>query len=125
MLKVYKSATGVKYNFILNKKDGTQVTISFKGTVKTFQTKDSELQKLIENHRYFTEKKIFLLEMIEAKKAEGLKSDPVDYPDVIDIQGAIVVLVNHYGKKEAALKNPDVVKKAAAEVGATFSNLSF
>ena len=122
-LKVYKSATGVKYNFLIDKKNKQQVAVSFRGSNKTFQTKDVELQNLIENTRYYKDKFIILIEEVADTEAKNIKPTTVDYPDVTEMQDAIVVLVNDFGVKETALKTPADIKKAADRVGASFPNL--
>ena len=122
-LKVYRSNTGVKYNFLLDKKNKQQVMVMFRGGNKSFQTKDTELQKLIEETRYFKDGLICLIEEVEGEKAKDVKPDEVVYSDVTEMQDAIVVLVNDFGVKETTLKTPADIKKAADRVGASFPNL--
>ena len=125
-LKIYKSATGVQYSFLVNKKEPAgSVCVSFHGTAKTFQTRDVELQQSIEDTRYFKSGKIVLSRVVAGEKAEGQKSSPVDYPDVTDINKVVEVLVADFGLKEGSLKTPAQIKKAMAEVGASFPNYIF
>jgi len=121
-LKVYKSSTGVRYNFLLNKGNGQQVMVMFRGSNKSFQTKDDELQSLIEATGYFKDGNIVVVSGTSDNEAKNVKSDPVVYTDVTEIQQAIDVLVEDFGVKKETLKTPAAVKKAAESAGAVFPN---
>jgi hypothetical protein len=125
-LKVYKSETGVKYNILLKKSDGRQALVSFKGGDRSFRTNDEELQRLIEASKYFEKKFISISEEIKDGGREATNPAPsIYYTDVVDIQGAIDVLIKDFHVKESKLKTPDQVKKAAAENNVDFPNLSW
>ena len=124
-LKVYKSTTGTQYSFLVNKQESGSVCISFHGSNKVFQTKDAELQELIENTRYFKTRKIALVRVVSGEKAEDQKSSPVDYPDVTDINALVEVLVRDFGLRESDLKTPAKIKKAMETAGASFPNYIF
>ena len=124
-LKVYKSATNTLYSFLVKKEgkdDEGTVCVSFHGSNKQFQTRDPELQKLIEATRYFKEKKIVLARVYSGERAKEQKSSPVDYPDVMDINAAVEVLMRDFGCKDTQINTPAKIKKVSAEVGASFPN---
>jgi hypothetical protein len=122
-LKVYKSVTGSKFNILLRKKEGRQVLVPFRGSNRSFQTGDVELQGLIEGYRWFKEGQIAIAEEVKGDKAKEAKPDPMTYTDVTDIQGAIEVLVQDFKVAEAKLKTPAQVKDAAAKNNVEFPNL--
>lgn len=122
-LKIYKSVTGVQYSFLLNKKSSGTVCVTFRGSNKMFQTKDEELQKLIEETRYYKEKNIVLAQTVSGEKAKERKSDPIDYADVDSLQSAADVLVTEYGYKPEQVNTPIKVKTASSKVGISFPNL--
>ena len=122
-LKVYKSAAGVKINFLVNKEDKTQVLISFRGSNKSYQTKDAELQKLIEKSRYFEGGNIILEGEQDGSPAEDIRQSTTDYLDIVEFQDAVDFLVKNHGAKEATLKTPAALKKAADGFGVSFPNL--
>lgn len=117
------SVTGSKYNILLKKKDGHQVLVSFRGSNRSFQTGDVELQGLIEGHRWFKEKQIVVVNEVKGDKAKETKPDLTTYTDVTDIQGAIEVLVQDFQVPEAKLKTPAQVKDAAGKNNVEFPNL--
>ena len=125
-LKVYKSATNTLYSFLVEKKNGGgTVCVSFHGSNKQFQTRDPELQELIESTRYFKSKKIVLARVYSGERAKEQKSSPVDYPDVMDINAAQEVLIRDFGCKDTQVNTPAKIKKVAADVGASFPNWVF
>jgi hypothetical protein len=124
-LKVYQSETGVKYNILFKKSDGRQLLVSFRGSNSRFQTKDEELQRLIEASKWFKKKYIVISGEVKGDDSKSAKPDPTTYTDVAGIQDAIDVLVKDYGCKESKLKTPDAVKKAAAENNVDFPSISW
>ena len=136
-LKVYKSLTNVKYNFLVSKPDGDktqEILVMFKGSEKKFSTSDKALQVLIEETLYFKggEKdgrkypKVIALESeTEDEMSEKGGMSEVSYTNVEVINDAIAILVNDFGVKETTLKTPDAVRKAAAKVGVSFPNAKF
>ena len=84
-LKIYKSVTGVKYNILFKKSDGRQVLVSLRGSNKSYQTKDEEIQRLIEATGYYDRGEIVIDGELEGEKSEETKPDPTAYTDVSGI----------------------------------------
>ena len=124
-LKIYRSKTGIKYNLLLEKANKTQVQVEFRGSNKEYRTYDEEIQKLIENGKYFTGGKIELFQTLKDDERSAKKASEATYTNVTDMQGVIDILVDEYKLKAKDLKDPESIKKAAKECNASFPNVEF
>ncbi|MDR2917849.1 MAG: hypothetical protein LBV72_00580 [Tannerella sp.] len=126
MLKIYRSKTGVKYNLLFQKKDGTQVQLEFRGSNREYRTRDEEIQKALEGGKYFKEKKIEVFQLIkEDEEAEAVPASEIVVTSVTDIQAAADILIKDYGIKAKDLKTPEAIKAAAKQANVSFPNVEF
>ena len=131
MFKVYKSLTGIKYNFLLSRKDGQTVMVMFTGSDKSYRTSDKELQGLIEDSLYFKGgivdgkkvNKVIDLDFVSAETDSPIKPSVLDYVDITSLQEAKELLVKSHGVKESSLKTPDDIRKHADKLNIAFPNL--
>jgi hypothetical protein len=126
MLKVYRSKTGVKYSLLFQKEDRTQVQIEFRGSNKEYRTRDEEIQRLLEEGRHFTEKKIELFQSVtEDEKSKEAAVSEIIITSITEIQDAAAFLQKEYSVKAKDLKTPSDIKAAARAKGVSFPNVVF
>jgi hypothetical protein len=125
-LKVYRSKTGIKYNLLLQKKDGRQVQIEFRGSNKEYRTVDTEIQKLIEDTKYFSDKKIELFQSVaDDKIKDHTPVDEIVYTSVTTMQEAADVLIKNHKAKAKDVMTPEAIKSAAKGLRVSFPSVEF
>jgi hypothetical protein len=123
MAKTYRSTTGVKYNIIFKKENGTRIMVSFKGSQRLYTTKDLEIQKFLEASKYFEEKKIEVSGQDEDDKIKSSPKERTSYIDVKLLQEAAEILNKDFGVPLEEMKTPAGIKKWAKKSDVSFPNL--
>lgn len=121
--KIYKSTTGVEYNFYV-KVDGKEHFVSFDNPGATLTVRDMKLAKAIEDHKAFKAGKIHLASMegVMEETEEVAETEKTRYPDVKNMGDAVEVLMSEYGIEETELALKKDVLAKAKELGVVFPN---
>ena len=118
--KIYRSTTGVEYNFYA-KVDGKEQFISMNQPGASLMVRDMELAKGIENSHAFKSGKIALESIVgDVAEAGEVPVTLKEYPDVTNMGDAVAVLMNDYGVAEADIPLKKDVFAKAEELGVSF-----
>ena len=121
--KIYKSATGVEYNFYVSIA-GKERFISLSNPGNTLIVRDMELAKAIEKSNPFKRGVIYLESTVGDIPEEDMTdtAEPKEYPEVKVLGDAVDVLMNEYGVAEEDIPLKKDVLAKAKELGVKFPN---
>ena len=117
--KIYRSTTGVEYNFYA-KVDGKEQFISMNQPGASLLVRDMKLAKAIEQSNAFESGKIVLDSVVGDIEEAGETPKLKEYPDVTNMGDAVAVLMNDYGVAEADIPLKKDVFAKAEELGVSF-----